>query len=90
LISTNGTVGIIATGSLNQELLLATINALPEGTWELVCHPGYMDAELGRTGTRLLHSRRIELDALMSEPTREALKTRGVELISYAELAISP
>jgi chitin disaccharide deacetylase len=86
--TTDGSVGVIATGKLNQSVLLSTIQALPEGTWELVCHPGYMDAELAAAGMRLLASRQVELEALQSEPTRNALAKRGVELISYEDLAI--
>lgn len=85
--TTDGTVGIIATGRLRQSLLLRTIQALPEGTWELVCHPGYMDPDLAATGTHLLASRQVELQALTSEETRNALVKRGVDLISYADLA---
>jgi predicted glycoside hydrolase/deacetylase ChbG (UPF0249 family) len=33
-----------------------------------------------------VNSRQIELEALTSEETREALKKLGTELISYAEL----
>ena len=84
--TTSGTVGIIVTGHLNQKLLIKTIQALPEGTWELVCHPGYMDSDLSAAGTRLLESRQVELDALTSEQTRQALANRGIELISYARL----
>ncbi|HEY6348765.1 MAG TPA: ChbG/HpnK family deacetylase [Candidatus Angelobacter sp.] len=86
--TTDGTVGIIATGKLNQALLLRTIQALPEGTWEMVCHPGYMDQDLAAAGTRLLASRQVELEALTSAETRNALARRGVELISYADLGI--
>lgn len=89
MITTDGAIGVIATGSLNQKLLSATIQSLPEGTWELVCHPGYMDVDLQGAGTRLLESRRVELDALISEPTREALAARKAGLISYADLAVS-
>ena len=85
--TTDGTVGVIATGKLDQGLLLRTIQALAEGTWELVCHPVYMDAELAAAGTRLLASRQVELEALTSEATRHALAERGVELISYEDLA---
>ena len=87
--TTDGTVGVIATGSLDQNLLLSIIQALPEGTWELVCHPGYMDADLTAAGTRLLASRQVELEALTSDETRRALAQRGVELISYEDLAFS-
>lgn len=84
--TTDGTVGVIATGSLDQARLLKTIEALPEGTWELVCHPGYMDADLQTAGTRLLRSREVELEALSSEQTRQAINKRGIKLISYADL----
>ncbi|HEX3585949.1 MAG TPA: ChbG/HpnK family deacetylase, partial [Candidatus Angelobacter sp.] len=62
------------------------LEALPEGTWELVCHPGYSDADLQSAGTRLTQSRDIELAALISEATKEALARRKIELISYADL----
>jgi len=84
--TTDGTVGIAATGKLDQGMLLAILDALPEGTWELVCHPGYADADLRATGTRLVESRQVELDALMSEATKEAVASRNIELISYADL----
>ena len=88
MTSTEGTIGIIATGKLNQALLERTIQVLPEGTWEMVCHPGYMDADLTAAGTRLLASRQVELEALTSEETRNAMAQRGVELISYENLAL--
>ena len=88
MITTEGTAGIIATGRLDQRLFVSTMQALPEGTWELVCHPGYADADLQNAGTRLLESRRVELDALRSEQTKSAVAARGVELISYADLAL--
>ena len=86
MVSTDGTVGIAATGLLNQEKLLRILKALPEGTWELVCHPGYSDAELRSAGTRLTQSREVELAALTSTQTREALVHQKIELISYADL----
>lgn len=86
MLTTNGTVGIAATGLLDQEVLLAILRALPQGTWELVCHPGYADAELEAAGTRLLQSRQVELAALTSTETKQALQAQGIELISYADL----
>jgi chitin disaccharide deacetylase len=86
MVSTDGTVGIAATGLLNQEKLLRILKALPEGTWELVCHPGYSDAELRSAGTRLTQSREVELAALTSTQTQEALVHQKIELISYADL----
>jgi chitin disaccharide deacetylase len=88
--TTDGAVGVIVTGSLDQTALTKTIEALPEGTWELVCHPGYMDADLQGAGTRLLNSRQVELEALESEQTMQVIKKRGIELISYADLKYQP
>ena len=84
--TTAGSPGIIATGTLDQDLLTATIQGLPEGDWELVCHPGYLDADLQSAGTRLLQSRQTELQALTSAETRQVLARKGIQLISYAEL----
>jgi chitin disaccharide deacetylase len=86
MVSTDGTVGIAATGKLDQKMLLRILKALPEGTWELVCHPGYSDTDLKAAGTRLTASREIELSALTSKETKEALARQKIELISYANL----
>ncbi|HET8889787.1 MAG TPA: ChbG/HpnK family deacetylase [Candidatus Angelobacter sp.] len=86
MVTTDGTVGIAVTGLLNQRRLLRILDALPEGTWELVCHPGYSDAELQSAGTRLMQSREIELAALTSADTKDALARLKIELISYADL----
>ncbi len=86
MVSTDGTVGIAVTGLLNQQKLLRILEALPEGTWELVCHPGYSDSDLQAAGTRLTQSREIELAALTSVDTKKALARCHIELISYADL----
>jgi chitin disaccharide deacetylase len=86
MLSTNGTVGIAVTGMLDQQVLLKILKALPEGTWELVCHPGYSDADLQASGTRLTQSREVELAALLSAETRETVARQKIELISYADL----
>ena len=86
MISTDGTVGIAVTGLLDQQRLLRIVEALPDGTWELVCHPGYSDADLQAAGTRLTQSREIELSALTSAETKKALAARDIKLISYADL----
>jgi hopanoid biosynthesis associated protein HpnK len=86
MLSTDGTVGIAATGMLDQQVLLKILKALPEGTWELVCHPGYSDNDLQAVGTRLTQSREVELAALISAKTRETIARQKIELISYADL----
>jgi chitin disaccharide deacetylase len=87
MYTTDGTVGIAATGMLNQKTLSAILMALPEGTWELVCHPGYSDDDLRAAGTRLLKSREVELETLTSPETKRLLGRQNIQLVSYADLA---
>jgi len=84
--TTDGTLAILATGSLTVEVFRAIIGNIPEGTWEFVCHPGYDDDALRATGTRLRASRQLELEILTSDSAQRTLKENGVELISYRDL----
>ena len=45
--------GLSQTGFLNVETLTPILRNLPDGTSELMCHPGYPDSPLAKTGTRL-------------------------------------
>jgi predicted glycoside hydrolase/deacetylase ChbG (UPF0249 family) len=86
MITTDGIFGIVATGALDQQWFAAIVGSLPEGTWELVCHPGYCDEELRSVRTRLRESREQELRVLTSAAASQAIEAAGVELISYADL----
>ena len=86
ITSTDGTVGIAVTGLLNRQRLMQILEALPEGTWELVCHPGYSDFDLKAAGTRLTRSREVELAALTAAEIKKALARHQIDLISYADL----
>ncbi len=82
----DGTLAIVATGALNERLLRLMVENLPEGTWELVCHPGYNDADLQGIRTRLRASRKQELRILTSPSTRDLLAANGVEVVSFREM----
>jgi predicted glycoside hydrolase/deacetylase ChbG (UPF0249 family) len=77
--TTNGAIGVLATGTLDAPSLNSLLQQLPQGTWELVSHPGYNDEELARAHTRLLTSREIERHAL-----EELSRFPNIELISFA------
>ena len=80
-VTTDGAVGVLATGSLTLGVVHNLIAAMPEGTFEFVAHPGYRDEVLTRVNTRLLESREIERNALM------AIKEyNGIQLISFTGL----
>jgi chitin disaccharide deacetylase len=83
----DGTLAIVATGSLDERWLRHMVEHLPDGTWELVCHPGYNDAALQGVHTRLRESREQELRLLTSQSTRDLLASNGVEVISYRDVA---
>ena len=61
----------------------ALLAAMPEGIWELVCHPGYNDRDLDQVTTRLRATRDVEREALLAvfaTPEGE-LATSAPELI---------
>jgi len=82
--------GISQTGFLDARAILEVLRQLPEGTSELMCHPGYVDAELARTGTRLLSQREIEVFALRSRLITSFLAGSGIRLVNYKALAVLP
>jgi hopanoid biosynthesis associated protein HpnK len=87
LLTPDGVIGVIETGSVESSLLRQTIASLPDGTWELVCHPGYNDADLRSAGTRLLDSRDEERLVLTSPGLRQFLQEQKIQVISYREFA---
>jgi hopanoid biosynthesis associated protein HpnK len=94
LLTPDGVVGVIETGSVESSgyssLLRQTLASLPEGTWELVCHPGYNDADLRAARTRLLDSREEERRLLTSAELRQFLEEQKIRVISYREFAETP
>lgn len=86
--------GVATTGAFSADFygegatlagLLAILDRVSEGVTELMCHPGYADAELVATSGYVAERER-ELEVLKSRAAREALRSRGVELASWAEL----
>jgi predicted glycoside hydrolase/deacetylase ChbG (UPF0249 family) len=79
--TTDGAIGVLATGTLDSTAVHSLLRGIRPGTWELVTHPGYNDPDLAQAGTRLLASRETERSALESlQPIP------GIELISFADL----
>ncbi len=91
LLTPDGVIGVVETGVVEgagySSLLRQTLASLPEGTWELVCHPGYNDADLRAVRTRLLDSREDERRLLTSADLRTFLEEQKFRIISYREFA---
>ena len=84
--STDHFAGFQITGNYDARELAALIRALPEGSTEFMCHPGFCGPELRAASTRLKESRERELRALTSSEVRMALKEARVDLASYRDL----
>jgi predicted glycoside hydrolase/deacetylase ChbG (UPF0249 family) len=95
VLAPDGVIGVIETGLVDSagdgsgysSLLRQAVASLPEGTWELVCHPGYNDADLRGARTRLLDSREAERRLLISAELRQFLEDQKIQVISYREFA---
>ena len=75
--------GRVHTGVLSADALASIVRALPPGVTELMVHPGYHDADLERSSTRLLESRQQELDLLCKLETRAVLVGERVDLVRH-------
>jgi hypothetical protein len=80
--TTDGALGVLATGTLDENTLRSLLRNIPAGTWELVTHPGYNDDDLAKAHTRLRQSRETERQGLLAVEEIE-----GLALINFAQLA---
>jgi hopanoid biosynthesis associated protein HpnK len=79
--------GIAQTGEMTKEGVARLLRSLPEGTTELMCHPGYVDHELQNTATRLQASRQAELEILTDAGIRNLVASQGIRLLDYGLMA---
>ncbi len=78
--------GVARTGFWTKDWLIGLIERLPDGSSELMCHPGYDDDELSRVKTRLRQSRASELRLLTDPDVVAKLKQQDVMLINFSNL----
>ena len=86
LKTTDHFTGFQVTGRLDSGSMAATLERLPEGLTEFMCHPGRLGPELRAAKTRLKESREVELSALTAPETRRVLERRGIRLVNYRSL----
>lgn len=79
--------GIAQTGEMTKDGVAQLLRNLPEGTTELMCHPGYADEALQQTHTRLQASRQTELEILTDVAIRNLVASQGIRLIDYGLVA---
>lgn len=81
--------GISDTGFLDESAIRRILANLPQGTSELMCHPGYCDVDLEKTGTRLLKQREIEIQGLTAASVKDFAAATGVQLRNYKDFVES-
>jgi chitin disaccharide deacetylase len=73
----------------NQKWVLGTwlhiIDALPAGTSEIYCHPGYVDGAL-RARATYVQERELEVAVLTAAELADKISSSGVELTSFRDL----
>ena len=70
--------------ALKLPYLLGLLDALPSGTGELMCHPGYEDAALASSSYRA--EREVELRLLSHPAVRERVEALGIALVTFGAL----
>jgi len=81
--------GILLTGRLTREAFAEILAALPPGVTEVMCHPGYCDAELLGSSTRLREERELERETVSDGAWLAEARERGIALTSFREMASS-
>jgi predicted glycoside hydrolase/deacetylase ChbG (UPF0249 family) len=84
--TTDHFAGFQITGRFHTAQLVDLLGMLPEGSTELMCHPGRCGEALRGERTRLKESRERELEALIAPEVRAAAERNGVELVGYLGL----
>jgi len=78
--------GVCITGIMNQKVLARVAGNIEPGINELMTHPGILDTDLKQQKTRLLRSREVEKDLLLSETVKRAFENKGIVLSHFGEV----
>ncbi|HZI09933.1 MAG TPA: ChbG/HpnK family deacetylase [Myxococcus sp.] len=78
--------GVFEAGALNEAALLAALDSLPAGDFELGCHPGEGTPHVPEDPA-WRYGWQAELDALTSPRVKARLAERGIQLHTYGTLA---
>ena len=68
-----------------REELLSLLNNLPDGTSEIMCHPGYVDEAFAKESVYNFQRER-ELNILTDPFIKEAIESNNIRLITFADL----
>jgi predicted glycoside hydrolase/deacetylase ChbG (UPF0249 family) len=78
-------LGVAHTGKVDVNFFKAVTLYNSAPTVEVMTHPGFADGP-EEDNTKLLHQRKVELDALCNEKTKQYFKDANIELVHYGQL----
>lgn len=78
--------GLAHTGFLDANTLRVLLAAAPDGTTELMCHPGYASPQVELLGGELTRERESEVTALTSPEIRDLIQSRRICLMNFRDL----
>ena len=81
--------GFHSAGHLDQKALRSVLFGVPQGTSELVCHPGHGEPDSSPI-VAWEYEWRAELEALTSPESRRIIESQGIELTTFSDLAALP
>ena len=86
--TTDHFAGFQITGRFRTAELVELMSEIPEGSTELMVHPGHCGPALRAARTRLKESREAELAALVAPEVRSAMRRHGIGLVNYTQLEL--
>jgi hopanoid biosynthesis associated protein HpnK len=81
----DGMCGFEVSGCLTRSALEQILRKIPDGLYELICHPGEDDADTRRRYGHWGYRWAEELEALTAPETRVVLKEQGIALTSFVQ-----
>jgi len=85
----DGMLGFGVSGCLTRFALEQTLQKIPDGLYELICHPGENDPDMQTRYGHWGYHWAEELDALTAPETRAVLDDIGIGLTTFAHAGIS-
>jgi len=90
LKTTDWFFGLACTGRMSSIIWLKLLDNLPEGTGEVMVHPGHTQGlttqGLTTNDTYLIQQRQIELDALCDPAVKKKIQSKGVQTIHFGQI----
>jgi predicted glycoside hydrolase/deacetylase ChbG (UPF0249 family) len=81
----DGLYGFEVSGRLTRHALERIFRNIPDGLYELVCHPGEDDLDTRNRYSHWGYRWAEELEVLTAPETQIVLKEHGIELTSFAQ-----